>query len=312
MNTQLHYTSVHEAAKLAGGADPDASDRRTLTLLHIARTKLLLRADKNHIPLHTAETAAETRALLAAGADVNARDEIGCTPLHYFPDADQTRILLEHGADPNARNQYNQTPLHLADPDETKILLEHGADPNARDNDNRCPLHYADSDQVTVLLAAGAEPNARDSQGRTPLHLAHDHDSTKLLLAAGAEPNARDEYGATPLNHAISGEAKLLLAAGADPLLAYPQGIRINGNFSLTFRDPEVVAALKPQTASRLVAAHPYLADLPGAEKPEALLAQAAAENRMVERLSRSGLAAHIAEHAAQPAPERDASGIER
>ena len=197
---------------------------------------------------------------------------------------------------------------------QTRALLSAGADINARDNDGYTPLHLArDAAQTSVLLAAGADVNARNEYGKTPLHYARGTDQTSALLAADANPNARDNYDVTPLNASDSGKMKILLAAGADPLLAYPPAkTRIAEGCLAALRDPEVVSALKPQTASRLVDAHPYLADLPGDEKPEALLARAAAENRMAERLARPSLAARIAEHAAQPEIVRDAPGIDR
>ena len=226
---------------------------------------------------------------------------------------DQTRVLLAAGADPNARGLDGLTPLHRAESvDQTRALLASGANPNLRDSEGRTPLHFArDVDQTRALLAAGANPNPRDVDGQTPLHEIYDADCTRVLLEHGANPNAPDADGRTPLLLAHPAKARALLAAGADPLLAYPPGTRIKKGCLDALCDPEVVAALKPQTASRLVDAHPYLADL-AAKKPEVLLARAAAENRMAERLARPSLAARIAEHAVQPAPERDAPGIER
>ena len=52
-----------------------------------------------------AKTAEETRKALAAGADVNARNDIGETALMNASIAEQTKLLIEAGADVNARNE---------------------------------------------------------------------------------------------------------------------------------------------------------------------------------------------------------------
>ena len=57
-------------------------------------------------------------ALLAAGADLNATNELGETPLHLAAwnnsNPEVTKALIDRGADPNATNNYGETPLHLA------------------------------------------------------------------------------------------------------------------------------------------------------------------------------------------------------
>jgi ankyrin repeat protein len=83
---------------------------------------------------------------------VNARDKDGSTPLHCacwkgHPEA--VAILLAAGADVNARNQnehWGTTPLHAAahanQPDIARLLIEHGADVNAQDLNGKDPMHH--------------------------------------------------------------------------------------------------------------------------------------------------------------------------
>ena len=56
------------------------------------------------------------KALLAAGADPNARDQDGSTPLHmaaYASRAEHAQILLEAGADPLLKNLYGRDPAAM-------------------------------------------------------------------------------------------------------------------------------------------------------------------------------------------------------
>lgn len=69
------------------------------------------------------------RLLLAAGADVNARDNQGNTALILAAnDLEQTELLLNAGADPNARNLKGKTALQETYDNEVKLALrKHGA-----------------------------------------------------------------------------------------------------------------------------------------------------------------------------------------
>lgn len=65
-------------------------------------------------PLHSAANRGDTAcvaALIAAGADVNAKDESGCTPLHRATDAGSVAVLVSAGADVNALTVDGETPL---------------------------------------------------------------------------------------------------------------------------------------------------------------------------------------------------------
>ena len=53
------------------------------------------------------------KSAITAGADVNAKDEDGCTPLHNrWIDAEVAMVLIEAGADVKAKDEDGCTPLH--------------------------------------------------------------------------------------------------------------------------------------------------------------------------------------------------------
>ena len=127
---------------LRRGADVTARGRGGDTALHRA---LLL------------NTPDAVKSLIAAGSDIEARNNSGATPLICFPNSPRVgvrhmvalKILLDAGADVNARDERGRSVLHILDlpfVDErckielTRELLERGADINARDRDGATPL----------------------------------------------------------------------------------------------------------------------------------------------------------------------------
>mgnify|MGYP001564160072 CR=1 FL=1 len=167
--------------------------------------------------------------LLAAGA--HAADD---SPLHEaVKSRDKAKIeaLLAKGADVNAKNKDGETPLEMAAFEENKaiaeLLLAKGADVNAKGELGWTPLHRAASgayiNVAEFLLAKGADVNTKNVYGETPLHIAAYGGSkgvAELLLAKGADVNAKDKNGETPLHRAAArgyrGLAEFLLAKGAD------------------------------------------------------------------------------------------------
>ncbi len=117
-------------------------------------------------PLHIAafaHNAAATRALLAAGADVNALATASFAPVTSlgtaatFGAVEIAEILLEHGADTEKTSDDRHTPLHSAaangNAELVRLLLDHGADRTATLDDGRIPAELAANDEISVLLA---------------------------------------------------------------------------------------------------------------------------------------------------------------
>ena len=129
---------------------------------------------------------AAARALVVAGADVNAPQGDGATALHWAAhrnDLGAATLLIEAGADLDAANALGATPLWLASTN-------------------------GNTEIVARLLEAGADPNVALSMGETPLMGAARSGSPRaveLLLAHGADPNrAEREREQTALMWAVA------------------------------------------------------------------------------------------------------------
>jgi hypothetical protein len=117
----------------------------------------------------------------------------GDTALHIAAAAYKTAIvrkLIAAGADVHARNRHGEEPLHAAavglpgsqtwNPSAQTAtivcIIEAGADPNAIDKRGVSPLHRAVRTRcaaaVRTLLECGADPARKNKSGSTPLLLA--------------------------------------------------------------------------------------------------------------------------------------------
>ncbi|MEL7424219.1 MAG: ankyrin repeat domain-containing protein [Bacteroidota bacterium] len=83
----------------------------------------------------------QLEANIAAGTDLNQKDQFGSAPLHVAATFDKAEValrLIEAGADLNVLNGEGSTPLHLAAffcrTEITEALLKEGADVSMRNN----------------------------------------------------------------------------------------------------------------------------------------------------------------------------------
>ena len=161
-----HLTPELARATMTEGASRQAAKRYFLDAIghHIYRgdTALHVAAAAHRLPV--------VRALLRAGADVDARNRMGAAPLHYAADG-------RPGAKPRAQ------AATIA------CLVAAGADPDVVDLRDVTPLHRAVRTRsvaaAEALLAAGADPRRANGSGSTPLRLA--------MLTTGASGSGSPE-----------------------------------------------------------------------------------------------------------------------
>ena len=141
------------------------------------RTALLAATHGNHV--------AVARALIAAGADVNAKDDIEDSPFLYAGAEGRIEILkmtLAAGADLKSTNRYGGTALipaaHHGHPEAVRILLG-----TAIDKDHVNKLGWTALLEAVILGDGG------------PVHT----EIVRLLVEAGANVNLADRDGVTPL-----------------------------------------------------------------------------------------------------------------
>lgn len=280
-----------EAKSLLGlGADPNAHDFRDESLLHIAasehryaeRIKLLIEAKADlesrinsgaavqyeefgNTPLiasvmHSNPSMKVIGALIEAGADIEAKNDLGNTSLlmavrKAFSVKNYSdkiiKLLLDAGANPNVEGEFGWTPLHAAaslaeyNPSRSTSIVQHLLDSGANVNSNLArgdmglsvgltPLHLAtDPEIVRMFISAGANLEAKLSKLQTPLHNAVSMgfvECVEELVKAGADIEAKDDHGWTPLHTAYHGGRKQVISflqeAGAN------QNAKTTGDFA--------------------------------------------------------------------------------
>lgn len=224
-----------------------------------------------HLAAEHAEDPAIVEALIAAGADLEARDEareegeVTTTPLHRAAysneNPDVTAALLAAGADVGSRadtEEHDFTALHQTagnkNPAVIDVLVAGGIDVDTQTESGITPLHMAafvgNRAAVERFLALGADATASLDNGRTALHMMPaDAAIGEALLAAGADPNARTSGGLTPLHEAARDAEnpamlEVLITAGADPQARTQEGRTVLHSAAENNENPAIVETL--------------------------------------------------------------------
>jgi uncharacterized protein len=140
-----------------------------------------------------------TKALIAAGADVNHLSSVGCSSLHMAINCQHAalvQLLLDNGATAAMNSvillntledcQHGMTALMMCTTTDTlKLLLAAGADVHIRNEVGDTCLHTAarhnyKAPVLCLLIKAGVDLHAVDSEGKTAAQLAHDVGNTLI------------------------------------------------------------------------------------------------------------------------------------
>lgn len=238
-------------ALLCVGAAPGLSQRAPRKPTQGALNLALLRAaEKNRT--------ADVKALLARGANPNAKGPLGYTPimllaLHPNLDATTIQALQKAGGNIDAVDSAGTTALMHAcansSDTEARVLLARGAKANIADpNGNTALMIAAEKGAekiVPLLLARGAGVDMQNRSGQTALFLTTAAPAghfaltrkfylmrvhvMQMLLGRGANVNLKSKSGTTPLMMAASNEnvemVEALLKKHADVTARDTQGM---------------------------------------------------------------------------------------
>jgi ankyrin repeat protein len=178
--------------------------------------------------------------LIEKGADLEARDEIGCTPLHIAVSSQKWRavnILLEAGADPNILDSENESCLNKAGSDSkiAHLLIKHGADVSA----GKKPFIFRaieslDLATVDILISMKANCNVRPTQPKQDIPEDEDEDNFFMaqermwaMMMDVSESSypihfaAQKKFNTAELKPKMIPIIESLLRGGADPMLPY-------------------------------------------------------------------------------------------
>jgi len=186
------------AVFLDAGADPNLQQKDGRTALH----QVAWRPGPDEVEI--------AKALIAHGADPNAKDNKGLIPLAGKVSKKLIPLLIEAGSDLSFTKEQGLTPfewvLRLGVYEAATTMVEEGADANIEDKSGTTPLFgaaaHGDMTFAKALVAQGANVNHVNQVGSTPLHRAawlFHKDMVAYLVAQGAKVDAHDDKGLTPL-----------------------------------------------------------------------------------------------------------------
>ena len=204
------------------------------TLLVLAAAPVAAQSDLRLVAAAEHRDRDAVHLLLEQGVDANAAQPDGAVALHWaahWDDLAIARALLAAGARVDAVNEYVVTPHSLAALNGSdamvSLLLDAGADPNLALPSGETPLmtvsRVGATTVVARLIAEGARVNHAESvKGQTALMwaLSEGHlETARLLLDRGADIHLRSDSGISPLlfaaRHGDVDAVRLLIDRGA-------------------------------------------------------------------------------------------------
>jgi Putative peptidoglycan binding domain/Ankyrin repeats (3 copies)/Ankyrin repeat len=187
----------------------------SIGLLGQSKSPVCAAVHNGHAVGHEQDGINAVREALAAGGNVNERDDAGWTPIMHAAlecRAQIVALLLERGAQVNVRSEATgadfratgQTPLLLASGcfisrRRAQLAPERGMAPGYVEYE----LNAAEK-MVHDLLAHAADVTVTDVDGRTPLMMAAMHGWSGVvrdLIAAHADVNAKDHEGRIAIDY---------------------------------------------------------------------------------------------------------------
>jgi uncharacterized protein len=212
---------------------------------------------------------AKVRALLKAGADVNAAQGDGTTALHWAAMSGNTElasILLYAGANVRASTRLGgYLPIHLASQagagELIDMLVKSGASVQTPTSTGATVLMLAsasgNADAVKRLIAHGADPNAKESaHGETALMFAAAADRAdviKVLLEVGARPEATTGIIDLAALTAAPGEEALQQTQGRQPAAGGGGRGGQGGGTNAAPRGPDLPGVTRPYRYNELI-----------------------------------------------------------
>lgn len=170
------------------------------------------------------------KALIDAGADVNARNIVNHTALMCAAERnenpDVVRLLINAGASVNAKNHFEDTPFTLAvlvnqNPDVAKVISEAGANANARVSIHENTIKTLVANYPREVVEEMCNICKMETVLTWVAAFNTNASAVKELIDMGSDVNAKDYDGKTALMWAAQYNKnpdviKLLLEAGAD------------------------------------------------------------------------------------------------
>ena len=172
-------------------------EKNNLEIIKLLLQKGVNQIEKNAALLYAVQKNQKELVTLLLNNGVHVNTE---APLHEVSDVEIAKALIAAGANVNAKNAAGETPLfsavHKGNSEIVQIFLQAGATVNTPDSDGTTPLSEAarlgHSSIVQMLLQAGANVNMPDFHNNTPYICAKTPEIKTLLLQSGAKESHKE------------------------------------------------------------------------------------------------------------------------